>query len=95
MAAGPTVRANVQAEIVELARTDREAKSLMRKGSQHLDATLRGSADSLLAMAARMRHEREPGVSYLAALADMQGHIRDTRDLLDTLTQRSGARRGG
>ena len=96
LSAGDPVVAHVRAEIVELARADRDVGRLARKGAQNLEGVVRGAMRSLIADAAAMRQEREPANSRLATTAEMEGRLRDAIQLLHSTTPgQQMPRRGG
>jgi hypothetical protein len=95
LAAGPTILSHIRAEIVELARADRDVVTLIRKGAQNLDGVVRGAMRSFIADAAAMRREREPAISQSAAAAEMEGRLHDALDLLRSATAREQMPRRG
>jgi hypothetical protein len=92
IAAGSVVYARITAEIATMTRADRDAAALKRRAAQNLDLALQGTLRFLLPDAARMRHEREPGVSVDDAELELQGRLRDAFDLLRAKTTRTSRR---
>ncbi|MBV9107918.1 MAG: hypothetical protein JO306_00750 [Gemmatimonadetes bacterium] len=84
MAAGPEVVRRIEADLAEIATKNREA---VRHAASLLHLSL-GGAQAELRSAARILAEREPGISFEAAVADMRGHLADACELLDEALRR-------
>jgi hypothetical protein len=93
VAGGSGVFARITAEIATMTVGDRDAAALVRRGAQNLDRVLQGTLRFLIPDAARMRHEREPGVSVDEAELELQGRLQDAMELLRAKRSRTSRRR--